>query len=51
MKVKELIDKLQELDDPEAEVGYETGSSGLDLLIGEDLDSGSSIFIEKPRWP
>ena len=49
MKVKELITELSG-EDQEAEVGWEVGSKSLDLLIGEDADTGLSITIPKPNW-
>lgn len=49
MKVKELIEALRGVNQ-EAEVGYEISTNHIDLLIGEDPDTGESIYLEKPKW-
>lgn len=49
MRVCELLEQLQGLD-PDAEVGWEVGSRDLELLIGEDPDTGFSVTIERPAW-
>ena len=34
----------------DSEIGWDVGSTGLELLIGEDPDTGSSVTIDKPEW-
>ena len=50
MTVQELIEALQLLNRPDDEIGYEVGTNHVDLLIGEDPDSGESVYITKPKW-
>lgn len=51
MIVRELIEALQGINMPNAEISYEMGNGHIELLIGEDEDTGESIYIEKPNWP
>ncbi len=46
MKVSELITRLQDCDQ-DAEVNWEMGSRDLNLLIGEDPDTGETVTIER----
>jgi len=49
MTVQELIDRLQSLNSPECEVGWETSTNYLDLLIGDDPETGEMVSIPKPN--
>ncbi len=52
MTLNELISELQgeQGRHGEKEVGYEVNKDSVDILIGEDPDTGSSITIPEPSW-
>jgi hypothetical protein len=51
MTVRELIERLQNYK-PDLEIGYVTGRSEIELLIGEDENSKDAgpITIKKVDW-
>ena len=49
MTVKELILKLQNVPE-DAEIGYQVGQHILELLIGDNPNTGEMITIPEPDW-
>ena len=53
MTLNELITELKQEaagGHGDKEISYEAGRNQLDILIGEDPDTGLSVTIKKPDW-
>lgn len=52
MTLNELIEQLQGEQDKHGDdkIGYEVGRGCIDILIGEDPETGVAVTVPKPNW-